>query len=187
MADSDTTAASTDLRQRAARIRVACFDVDGTLTDGRLYFDGNGQEMKAFHARDGQGLKLLGTIGITVAFVTARASPSAELRAAELGVEAHTGIADKLQCVRAIADRHGAAMRDVAFMGDDLADLEVIGHVGLSVAPADAHHWVGDRVHWRTRASGGQGAARELCDLLLQAQGKVESILAARQPVVISQ
>lgn len=167
---------SDDLHQRAARIRLACFDVDGTLTDGRLYFDSNGLELKAFHVHDGQGLVLLRKAGIAVAFVTARASTIAERRAAELGVEAYTCVADKLECVRGLAARHGLAMEQVAFMGDDLPDLKVLPHVGLAAAPADAHPWVGERVHWRARARGGHGAAREFCDLLLTEQGHVERL-----------
>ena len=167
-----------DIRERAARIRLACFDVDGTLTDGRLYFDSNGLELKAFHVHDGQGLVLLRKAGIAVALVTARTSPIAEQRAAELGIEAWTCVADKLACVRGIAERHGVAMDQVAFMGDDLPDLRVQAEVGLAVAPVDAHDWVRERAHWRTHARGGHGAARELCDLLLSVQGHVDSILA---------
>ncbi|QSX78393.1 KdsC family phosphatase [Agrilutibacter solisilvae] len=166
-----------DIRARATRIALACFDVDGTLTDGRLFFDSQGRELKAFHVHDGQGLVLLRKCGITVAFVTARASAVAEHRAAELGVEAHTGVSDKLSCVQAIAARLGVGMDQVAFMGDDIPDLRVMSQVGLSVAPAGAHPWVRERVHWRTSATAGKGAARELCDLLLAAQGRAESIL----------
>ena len=167
-----------DIRERAAGIRLACFDVDGTLTDGRLFFDSDGRELKAFHVHDGQGLVLLRKSGITVAFVTARASAVAEHRAAELGLEAHTGVHDKLACVEAIAARLGIGLERVAFMGDDLPDLRVMAHVGLSVAPANAHAWVRERVHWRTAAQAGQGAARELSDLLLAAQGHAEGLLA---------
>lgn len=167
-----------DIRERAARIRLACFDVDGTLTDGRLFFDANGLESKAFHVHDGQGLVLLRRAGIAVALVTARPSPMAEHRAAELGIDAWTCVADKLACVRGLAERLGVGLDQVAFMGDDLPDLRVQREVGLSVAPADAHHWVRERVHWRTVARGGRGAARELCDLLLGAQGLAEAALA---------
>lgn len=167
-----------DIRERAARVRLACFDVDGTLTDGRLYFDGQGLELKAFHVQDGLGLVLLRKAGIAVALVTARPSPMAERRAAELGVEAWTCVADKLACVRGIAGRLGIGLDQVAFMGDDLPDLAVQREVGFAVAPADAHHWVRERVHWRTVARGGRGAAREFCDLLLGAQGHAEAALA---------
>ncbi len=166
-----------DIRDRAARVRLACFDVDGTLTDGRLYFDSNGVELKAFHVHDGQGLVLLRKAGIPVAFVTARASVIAEQRAAELGLQAFTGVKDKLACVRAIADGLGIGLDEVAFMGDDLPDLRVMSQVGFSVAPGNAHAWVRERVHWRTASRAGHGAAREFCDLLLAAQGKAEALL----------
>ena len=167
-----------DVRERAARVRLACFDVDGTLTDGRLTFDGNGVETKSFHVHDGQGLVLLRKAGILPVLVTARPGAIAERRAGELGIQAHARVADKLACVREIADGLGLSMEAVAFMGDDLADLRVMSNAGLSVAPADAHCWVRERAHWRTRARGGEGAARELCDLLLAAQGRVEGIIA---------
>ena len=167
-----------DVRERASRIRLACFDVDGTLTDGRLIIDAEGNESKSFHVVDGLGLKLLQRAGIAVAFVTARASAAAERRAAELGVESHTGVADKLACVRGISERLGLVLDQVAFMGDDLADLRVMLQVGFSVAPSQAHAWTRERAHWRTNARGGEGAARELCDLLLAAQGHAEDLLA---------
>jgi len=171
-----------DIRERAARVRLACFDVDGTLTDGRLYLDAEGRESKAFHVHDGQGLVLLRRAGIAVAFVTARPGSIVARRADELGVECHAEVRDKLECVLAIAARHGCRLEQTAFMGDDLADLSVLAQVGLAVAPADAHAWVRERVHWRTRAGGGRGAARELCDLLLAAQDRAEAALAGSLP-----
>lgn len=167
------------VRGHAARVRLACFDVDGTLTDGRLFFDTEGRELKAFHVHDGQGLVLLRKAGIAVAFVTARASTIAEQRARELAiVEVHTAVADKLACVRDIAARLGIEMDEVAFMGDDLPDLRVMQQVGFSVAPGSAHPWVRERAHWRTTAAAGKGAVREFCDLVLAAQGKAEALLA---------
>ena len=170
----------TDVRERAARIRLACFDVDGTLTDGRLLFDTEGRELKAFHVHDGQGLVLLRKCRIAVALVTARVSTIAERRAAELGIEhVHTAVPDKLECVRGIAQRLGLGLDEVAFMGDDLPDLRVMQHVGLAAAPADAHAWVASRVHWRSDAAAGAGAARAFCDLLLDAQGHAARLLEA--------
>jgi 3-deoxy-D-manno-octulosonate 8-phosphate phosphatase (KDO 8-P phosphatase) len=166
-----------DLLARAAKIRLACFDVDGTLTDGRLYFDSEGRESKAFHVLDGQGLVLLRKHGIHVAFVTARASLAAEKRAADLGVEACIGIEDKLACVRQIAQRLGVGLDETSFMGDDLPDLAVMSHAGLAVAPANAHASMLPHVHWCTQARGGEGAAREFCDLVLSAQGRTEALL----------
>lgn len=167
----------TDIRERAARVRLLCLDVDGTLTDGRLFFDSENRELKAFHVHDGQGLVLLRKVGLHVAFVTARASAVAEARARELGLEAHVGVQDKLECVDAIAARLGIGRDAIAFMGDDLPDLRVMPHVGLSIAPANAHAWVRERVHWRTRSRGGHGAVREVCDLLLGTQGHVQRLL----------
>lgn len=166
-----------DVFARAAKIRLACFDVDGTLTDGRLHLDDNGGEAKSFHVQDGQGLALLRRCGIAVAFVTARAGNVAERRGAELGAEVHVGVKDKRACVDGIRARLGVSADEVAFMGDDLADLAALAAAGLAVAPANAHPWIAERVHWRTQARGGEGAARELCDLLLTAQGKVDALL----------
>lgn len=167
-----------ELLARAAKIRLACFDVDGTLTDGRLYFDADGRESKAFHVLDGQGLVLLRKSGIEVALVTARDSASAAHRARDLGVRGHVGVHDKLGTVQALATELGIALEHVAFMGDDLPDLGVMRAVGFAVAPANAHPWTREQAHWCTTARGGEGAARELCDLLLVAQGRVDALLS---------
>lgn len=175
----------TDLLARAAGVRLVCFDVDGTLTDGRLLFDDQGRELKAFHVRDGLGMALLRRHGFEVALVTARASVVVERRARELGLRSCTQVADKRACIAALARELGIDMQAVAFMGDDLIDLATLQAVGLAAAPADAHAWVRERVHWRTVAGGGFGAARELCDLLLAAQGKAELVLSeAMEPHV---
>ena len=166
------------VRDRAARIKLACFDVDGTLTDGRLIFDDQGRELKAFHAHDGQGLVLLMRGGVEVALITARVSKVVTRRAAELGIErVHLGAKDKLATVREIADELGISMDEVAFMGDDVPDLRAMREVGLSVAPADAHQWTLEATDWRTTAKAGRGAARELCDVILEAQGLVPQLL----------
>ena len=165
---------------RARRIRLACFDVDGTLTDGRLHFDDEGREHKAFHAQDGLGLAMLHRNGIEVALITARKSRVTEIRGAELGLtEVHTAAHDKLATVRVIADKMGLALDEVAFMGDDLVDLKVFPHIGLAVAPANVHPWTAPHAHWVTPHEGGHGAARDLCDLLLDAQGRRSAIMAA--------
>ena len=168
---------ATDVLARAAKVRLACFDVDGTLTDGRLWFDADHVETKAFHVLDGQGLVLLRRAGIATAFVTARESRVARNRAQELGAEGHAGVKDKLACVEEIRARLGLAMDEVAFMGDDIADLGVLRRVGFAAAPANAHPWIRGEVHWIARARGGEGAAREFCDLVLHAQGKVGALL----------
>lgn len=166
------------IRQRAARVRLACFDIDGTLTDGRLLFDSDGRELKAFHVHDGLGLVMLRKAGIEVAFITARASTIVERRGAELGLtEVHTAVNDKLARVNDIAVRLGLGLDEVSFMGDDLPDLRAMLQVGFAVAPASAHPWVRERAHWRTGANAGHGAARELCDLLLAAQDRVDTLI----------
>lgn len=167
-----------DIHERAARIRLACFDVDGTLTDGRLHLASDGSEAKAFHVHDGQGLVLLRRAGIEVALVTARRGAIVERRAQELDIRACTGIGDKLQCVEDIARGLGLGLHEVAFMGDDLPDLRAMLHAGLSACPNDAHPWIAQRAQWRSRFDGGHGAGREFCDLLLQAQGKVDALIA---------
>lgn len=173
--------ASADILARAARVRMACFDVDGTLTDGRLTYDADGRELKAFHALDGLGLKLLQSAGVTVVLITARRSVVTELRARELGVAAYTHEHDKLARTRVLADGLGIGLDEVAFMGDDLADLSALLACGLAVAPANAHPWTAQRAHWKTAARGGMGAARELCDLILDAQGHAQRLLDEAQ------
>lgn len=168
-----------DIRERAARVRLACFDVDGTLTDGRLWLDAEGREMKAFHILDGMGLRLLEENGVRVALMTARHSAVAAARGRELRLsEVHIGVKDKCALLIELCAKHGHTPAEAAMMGDDLVDLGALSLAGLAVAPSNAHAWVKERVHWRTRAGGGEGAARELCDLILGAQGKAEAILA---------
>ena len=165
-----------DLLARAAKIRLACFDVDGTLTDGRLYFDSEGHESKTFYVRDGLGISLLRKAGIRPVFITARAGTVAEHRGRDLGVDVHI-TKDKLGKVRELSAAMGIGLHEVAFMGDDLADLLPFREVGLAVAPADAHPWTARHAHWTTQFEGGKGAARELCDLLLAVQGHAETLM----------
>ncbi len=168
-----------DIRERAARVRLACFDVDGTLTDGRLWLDADGHERKAFHIHDGMGLRLLEENGVRVALLTARDSAIAQARGRELRLsEIHIGIKDKRALLQSLCAKYGHAPAEAAMMGDDLVDLGAMAVAGLAVAPSNAHAWVRERAHWRTRAAGGEGAARELCDLILDAQGKAEAVLA---------
>ncbi|MDQ2702347.1 MAG: phenylphosphate carboxylase subunit delta [Pseudomonadota bacterium] len=177
MSFDPAAACPADVLARAAKVRLACFDVDGTLTDGRLLLDGEGRESKAFHVRDGQGLALLKRAGIAVAFVTARPGDAAAHRAADLGVESHALVRDKVAFVRELAQARGLGMDEVAFMGDDLADVVVMREAGFAAAPADAHQWALQHAHWHSLARGGEGAAREFCDLVLAAQGRLAALL----------
>ena len=168
-----------DLLARAAKIRLACFDVDGTLTDGGLYYAGDGIESKRFHVQDGLGLRLLEDHGVTVALITARHGEVTARRAADLNLShVHVGVADKAATLRALREQLGLRRDEVAHMGDDLPDLPALAEAGFAVAPANAHPWVAERVHWVTPARGGEGAARQLCDLILQARGLRDAVLA---------
>ncbi|WP_374604840.1 KdsC family phosphatase [Arenimonas sp.] len=167
-----------ELHERAARIRLVCFDVDGTLTDGRLVYDGEGRETKAFHVLDGLGMKLLEDNGVAVALITARRSAAVQARARDLGLQhVHTGVKDKGAVLHQLCENLGVTPQETAHMGDDLPDLPALVQVGLAVAPANAHPWVAQRVHWQTPSRGGEGAVRELCDLILDAKGLRAAIL----------
>ncbi|GAB2533801.1 KdsC family phosphatase [Rhodanobacter koreensis] len=162
-----------DILNRAARIRVAVFDVDGTLTDGRLWYGEDGHEAKVFHVHDGLGLKQLQANGVQVALITARISHPVALRAEELDIaHVYQGQNDKRGCLLELLDALHLTPEQAAFTGDDLPDLPPMRIAGLAVAVADAHPWVAEQAHWRTLRKGGRGAAREVCDLILHAQGK---------------
>ncbi len=167
-----------EIAERARQVRLLCLDVDGTLTDGRLYFDGEGNEYKSFSVLDGQGMVQLRRFGFHVALITARHSLVAHKRGADLGLETHIGVADKLACMDGLIGRHGLSRAQACVVGDDLPDLECLRAVGLAVAPANAHPWIAEVVHWRTRGRAGEGAVREVCDVLLAAHGHVPAILA---------
>lgn len=172
-----------DVRARASRVRLVALDVDGTLSDGRLWFMGDGKEIKAFHVLDGLGMKLLRDSQIEVALITARESPIVQVRARELGLRhVYQGSRDKLDALTHLCHALSLKHDQVAYMGDDLPDLPVLRLVGLAAAPANAHPWILPHVHWRTRAAGGEGAVRELCDAILLAQGKLEPVLRRYLP-----
>jgi 3-deoxy-D-manno-octulosonate 8-phosphate phosphatase (KDO 8-P phosphatase) len=165
-----------DILARAAKIRLAVFDVDGTLTDGRLWYSVDGRETKVFHVHDGLGLKRLQANGVQVAIISARISHPVALRAEELGIShVYQGQRDKRACLQELLDALHLTPEQTAFVGDDLPDLPPMHIVGLAVAVANAHPWVAEAAHWQTTRSGGMGAAREACDLILHAQGLSDS------------
>ena len=169
-----------DIRDRASRVKLAVFDVDGVLTDGKLWYTADGHEIKAFNALDGLGLKRLLANGIEVAVITARLSHVVTERMAELGVaHVYQDQKDKRACLDELLHALKLDANDVAYTGDDLPDLAAMQVAGLAVAVANAHPWVREHAHWRTRLTGGSGAAREVCDLLLAAHGKADAELAA--------
>jgi 3-deoxy-D-manno-octulosonate 8-phosphate phosphatase (KDO 8-P phosphatase) len=165
-----------DLLVRAAKIRLAVFDVDGTLTDGRLWYGEDGRETKVFHVHDGLGLKQLQANGVEVAIITARISHPVALRAQELDIaHLYQGHTDKRACLQELLDALKLTPDQAAFTGDDLPDLAPMRIAGLAVAVADAHPWVVEQAHWQTHRGGGRGAAREVCDLILHAQHKSDA------------
>ena len=166
--------ATADALERARRVRLMVFDVDGVLTDGRLWYGPQGEQLKVFHSLDGHGVKLLLQGGIAAGILSGRNSPAVALRAAELGV-AHVlqGIEDKRPAFDALLARLGLEPRESGYMGDDLPDLPVLAHCGFACAPREAHASVLHGVHFVAAAPAGGGAAREVCDYLLRAQGKL--------------
>ena len=167
---------------RGGGMRLALFDVDGVLTDGRLYIGEQGELFKAFHVLDGQGLKLLAQAGITPVVVTGRDSAAVRRRVADLGLaQAHYGVADKLAVAQALLDAQGLGWDELAVIGDDWPDLPLLARAGLAVAPPNGHAEARALAHHVTRAAGGEGAAREFCDLLLLAAGHYQPLLQAQQ------
>lgn len=159
--------------QRLRRIRLLLLDVDGVLTDGRIIYDAQGVETKAFDVKDGHGLKLLQRAGVQVGIITGRSSEVVNVRARELGIDiVYQGAKDKLLPFQEILQTLRLAADEVAYMGDDLPDLPVLRRAGWAVAPVDAVDEVKPYVHYVTRRPGGRGAVREVCDLLLQEKGK---------------
>jgi 3-deoxy-D-manno-octulosonate 8-phosphate phosphatase (KDO 8-P phosphatase) len=178
MTDLPSHEISADVLARAAKVRLACFDVDGVLTDGKLWYADEGQEVKAFHVHDGLGLKLLREHGIEIALITARESRVVEKRAIDLGIEhVYQGQKDKLGTFTMLLESFGLGAEQAAYTGDDLPDLAVMRRAGLAIAVANAHTWVKPHAHWITRHSGGNGAVREVADLLLTAQGHADVLL----------
>ncbi len=169
----------TDPLARAATVRLVIFDVDGVLTDGRLYLDNDGNELKAFHSRDGHGIKMLQAGGVEVAVISGRQARSVQRRMDDLGVRhVHQGVEDKRLAFQALIDELGLEPAQVAYVGDDVIDLPVMRRVGLAIAVQDADPFVQRHAHWQTPNRGGRGAARDVCELILEAQGRLEALQA---------
>jgi len=166
------------LRERASNIRMLVLDVDGVLTDGKLYFDHAGFEMKAFNTRDGMGMKALQRCGIEVAVITGRKSEAVAQRMSQLGVRhVYQGREDKLNAFLSLLEMTDLDAQQVCFAGDDWIDLPVLMRAGLAVSVADAEDRVKEQAHWITSRNGGDGAVREICNLILTAQDKDQFIL----------
>jgi 3-deoxy-D-manno-octulosonate 8-phosphate phosphatase (KDO 8-P phosphatase) len=167
---------------RGLGVKAAIFDVDGVLTDGRLYIGADGESFKAFHVLDGHGIKLLAQAGIVPIVITGRDSAAVRRRLSDLGIaHAAFGATDKEAAAQVLLAALGIAWDDVAVIGDDWPDLPLVERCGFSCAPPGAHAEVRAHVDHVTRAAGGEGAAREFCDILLHASGRYAALLAAQR------
>lgn len=167
-----------ELLARVQRIKLLLLDVDGVLTDGRLYFSNQGDEFKAFSTLDGQGIKMLQKSGVKVGIITGRTSNLVSKRAGDLGIQILVqGREDKWGALQDILREHPLALDEIAFMGDDWPDLTVMCRVGLALCPANGHSSVVERAHWQSKACGGEGAVREACDLIMKAQNTFDTVL----------
>ena len=169
-----------DIQTKAAAIRLVVFDVDGVLTDGSLYIGDDGQEYKAFHSKDGHGMVMLQQSGVEIAIITGRTSEVVRIRMASLGIErVYQGKREKLPAYEEIKQITGFDDEQIAYVGDDVVDLPVMTRVGLSIAVQDAHTLTKQHAHWVTPSGGGRGAAREVCELIMDAQGHLQGLLDA--------
>ena len=163
---------------KANKIKLVVFDVDGVLTDGGLILGENGNEYKIFNVRDGHGLVMLRESGCNIAVITARSSKIVAERMASLGIEyVYQGQNDKAHAIKQLMDKLKLEKDQIAYVGDDLIDLPAMRHSGLSIAVADAHPKVIELADWTTSATGGRGAAREVCELIMKSQDKLDSVI----------
>ena len=164
----------------ARQIKLIILDVDGVLTDGSLFFDDDGHEYKAFNAKDGHGIRMLQEGGIEIAFITGRESKLVLHRAQNLKISPsliYQGYRDKRPAFKDLLKKTGLSAKNIAYVGDDVFDLPIMGKVGMAIAVNDAHPFVIKHAHWVTRSAGGRGAVREVCDMILDAQGKLDLML----------
>jgi len=169
---------SEEVLEKATKIKLLICDVDGVLSDGKVYFGNDGEELKNFNIKDGLGIKLMQRNGIKVAIITGRQSNIVDHRASELGIElVYQGRSDKRATFDEIARKLNLNHDEIAHVGDDLPDLPLMQKSGLGICVADAYHFLKERADWITKHNGGQGAVRDISDLLLTAQNKIELVL----------
>ena len=167
-----------DIIEKARQIKLVIFDVDGVLTDGSLFLGDDGQEYKAFHSKDGHGMRMLQDSGVAIAILTGRVSNVVKHRMTDLGIElVMQGHREKLPAYEELLRTTGLAHAQIAYVGDDVVDLPVMTRVGLAIGVQDAHHLVKRHAHWLTASPGGRGAAREVCELIMEAQGTLDEAL----------
>lgn len=167
-----------ELLRLASQIRMVLFDVDGVLTDGRLFFSDSGDEGKSFHARDGLGINLLQQSGVAVGIITARQSRLVEHRARDLNIKhLFQGRKEKFPAYQELCSDLGLSPAEVAFVGDDVVDLPIMLDVGLAVTVPEGHKLVKQHAHWTTQNQGGSGAARDVCELIMYSQGTYSNMM----------
>ena len=170
------TVKKTSLRSKAKKIKLLLLDVDGVMTDGTILLDSQGNETKAFHVRDGLGIKLAQKAGITIGIITGRSSEAVNARARELDIrEVHQGAREKIAVYDLLVSKYGLRDDEVAYLGDDIVDVPIFKRVGLAAAVADADLSVKPHVDLITRTEGGRGAVRELINLILKNRAKPAS------------
>ena len=166
--------------QRAGRIKLVIFDVDGVLTDGGLIFDHEGREHKVFNSKDGHGMKMLMDNGVEIGIITARSSVSVSRRMEGLGITyLYQGQQNKVPAYQDLLGQLSLTPDEVAYVGDDVVDLPIMCQIGLPIAVSDAHPLVLKESVWQTLQPGGKGAARDVCELILGAKGKLNEIWAS--------
>lgn len=168
---------SSNLKDKAKKIKLLILDVDGVMTDGSIILDNMGNEIKAFHVRDGHGIKIAKSAGLEIAIITGRESKVVERRAIELGIdEVHQMVRDKVETYEKIIRKHRLKDEEVAFIGDDINDYPLLRRVGLSITVADADGHIRKAVDRVTKKGGGKGAVRETIEMILKAQGKWKDV-----------
>ncbi|VAW62003.1 3-deoxy-D-manno-octulosonate 8-phosphate phosphatase [hydrothermal vent metagenome] len=167
-----------EILEKAKKIKLVIFDIDGVLTSGALFIGDDGQEYKAFNSKDGHGLRMLQDGGVEVAIITGRTSNVVEHRAKDLGItRIYQGKREKLPAYEELLKETGYSHEQIAYVGDDVVDLPVMSKVGLAVCVQDGHFFVKQHSHWVTNNNGGCGAGREVCELILDAKGKLQDML----------
>ena len=168
-----------DVLEKAKQIKLVIFDVDGVLTDSSLFYGDDGQEYKAFHSKDGHGMKMLQSSGVDIGIITARTSDVVRIRMESLGIRhVFQGQLEKRPAYEKLMQQTGLTPQQIAYVGDDVVDLPIMTRVGLAIAVQDAHRLVKQHAHWQTPSAGGRGAARDVCELIMEAQGTLGDAFA---------
>jgi len=175
-----------DLLEKAKNIKLVIFDIDGVMTDGSLFFDNSGEEYKAFNSLDGHGLRMLQECGVNVAVITGRKSELVKHRMNDLGVTLlYQGYRDKTPAFEALRKEVNLSLDQITYVGDDVVDLPIMSRLDFAIAVQNAHPFVKQHAHWITDRSGGHGAARDVCEFILEAKGllndKLHSYLYSKQ------